>query len=129
MIATSTTRRRALWVSSGRRNDHAATREALGRTGLAELKRIVRDLNAAGFDAWISMTSHDTGSAFDCTLTVEGVGEVPCALGVRMQILIAQAQPPFSQGEPLEFNIGDRAALGKAVEQWALEHLTLDRRR
>lgn len=108
--------------------DHAATQEALDRTGLSELKRIARELNEAGFVARTSTTSHDAGSAFTCTLTVDDVGKVTCILGIRTQTLIAEARPPFSQGDLLEFNLGDRAALGTVVEQWAVEHLTLDRR-
>ena len=117
---------RRVGVTRQDEEDQVATREALDRTGLSELKRIARELNEAGFAARTSTTSRGAGSAFDCTLTVEDVGKVTCSLGVRTQTLIAAAHPPFSQGDPLEFNLGDRAALGKAVEQWTLEHLTRD---
>lgn len=107
-------------------DDQVSTREALDHTGLAEMKRIAQHLNEAGFTALTSATSHGTGATFACTLTVDDLGEVTCALGVRTQTLIVTANPPFARGASLIFNIGDRMALGDTVEQWILEQLTLN---
>ncbi|UBV45303.1 hypothetical protein LAJ19_21155 (plasmid) [Deinococcus taeanensis] len=104
-------------------DDHEATQDALDRTGLLEMKRIAGELNEAGFSSRTSVTSQDSETGLSCTMTVDGVGEVTCDLGVRTQTLVVTAQPDFTQGTRLEFNIGDKAALGKVIEQWAEEHL------